>query len=338
MSRISDRRRQSRADGFVLVATLWLLAAIAIGVAYFAEQVDRSRDLARLAQQQSEALIAMQSTRAEILFRLATQNFSVHGLGNDPATAVRLDDRAYRGAAGDIVQIQDNRGLVNLNFLERSLLLRFLAQLGVPAERQDALIDLLSDYVDSDNLRRLNGAEGPEYQALNLPGPANDFLTTPHELRSIMGWRSEPEIWKQRNLAQLVTTARVVGFDPNSAPLEVLASMPGSSREIAAAIVARRESGPLTSVDQWADLTGGVVPHEVNFLFFPSQSFRISQRAGRVPWMLQYCVTLTPASDVAPWRIEYHLKVPASPIPENDGQVPPLPSWPAAPEAESPTL
>lgn len=322
----------------MLVATLWLLAAIAIGVAYFAEQVDRSRELAIRGQRQSESLLAMESTRAELLFRLATQTFTVHGLGKDAATAIRLDDRPYRGTAGDIVQVQDNRGLVNLNFLEKGLMLRLLGQLGVPAERQDALMDLLSDYVDTDNLRRLNGAEAPEYRALDLPGPANDFLTTPQELRNIAGWRSQPELWKDKGVGQLVTTARVVGFDPNSAPLEVLASLPGSSRQIAATIAARREAVPLVAPEQWADLTGGIVSHEVNFVFFPSNSFRISQRADRLPWMLQYCVTLTPASDVAPWRIEYHLKVPASPIPENDVKVLPLPPRPEAPGAEPQTL
>lgn len=329
MSKRCDFRAATPQRGFILAATLWVIAAIAIGVAYFAEQVNQSRDLALQAQRLSATLIDMEGTRAEILFRIATTEFSVYGIGESSETAIRLDDRPYLGIGKDVVRLQDNRGLVNLNFPLQGLVERLLGQLGVPAERRGPLMDALLDYVDTDDLRRLNGAESREYGLRNLPPPANDWLTTPWELQNVAGWRNELSLWKDWKLPHLVTTARVIGFDPNTAPREVLESLPGSSPEIAQAILDRRRAGPLISAAQWADLVGSLA-HDDGMMLFPSTSFRVSQQEVGVPWMLQYSVTLTPSSGDAPWRVDYFSKVPVTtPLP-NDSDIPPLPERPAS--------
>ena len=166
--------------------------------------------------------------------------------------------------------MQDNRGLLNVNFVEQNMMSRLLGQLGVPIEKRDVMMDTLLDYIDTDDLRRLNGAELAEYTALDLPPPPNHWLASPYQLKNILGWRDQPELWGNQRLLMLVTTSRISGFNPNTAPLEVLASLPGSSHEVAAAILGKRNETPLHSLSQVDGLTQGVIDPEFFFTSPPT--------------------------------------------------------------------
>lgn len=318
--------RARREQGFVLVTTLWVLAAITLGAAFFAEQVDRARQLARDAQEAAQALTDMENTRAEVLFRLATMDLSIHGLGPDPALSLRLDDRAYRGTGGDVVSLQDQRGLINLNFADREVLARVIGRFGVAAEHRDSLLDALQDFIDLDEFRRLNGAEARQYEERGLPPPMNDWLLAPQQLRAVLGWREQEGLWRSPRFLQLVTTAPVGVFNPNTAPAEVLASLPGSSDEIAELVVRQRRLSPMVSWTMLGELTGQQPRDLESVSWTPGDSIRVTQRARRIPWMLQYSVTLTPASPSAPWQIDYHAKSAAAVPTQDESQLPPLPS------------
>jgi len=319
--------RGLRQQGFVLALTLWILAIIAIVAGYFAERLARDMELARQAQQNVQALVGMADTRAEILFRLGTQPMSLYGLGHGPDDSVALDNRPYRGSGGSVVRLQDNRGLYNLNILmSEERLGRLLGVLGVPAESQAAMIDTLLDYEDEDDLRRLNGAEKKEYEALGLPPPRNDRLVTPYEARRVLGWGKVEPLWQNDRLASLVTTSTSVALNPNTAPWEVLASLPGVTSEVAHEIIARRRVQPLTSVDQIAALIG-VPPQQLllQIITLPSDSLRVTQSAPGVPWSMQYSVSLTPNADWGPWRIDYFYKTRLISTDEDLAKYPELP-------------
>lgn len=327
-----ERFQQRGENGFVLVATLWILAAIMLGATFFADQVDRGRALAARAQQTAKALVEVESTRSDILFRLATSDVSIAGFG--PAgSPIRVDNRAYRGTGEDIVRLQDHRGLVDVNSGDREMLSRLLAQFRVPSERLDPMMDTLQDYIDVDELRRLNGAEARQYADLGLPPPANDWLTTPHQLRTIAGWRDQPGLWETPHFLQLVTTSSTGGFNPNTAPPEVLASLPGSNREIAGHLLALRGQAPLVSWAPIAELTGFGPRDLETVLWSPATSLRVTQQSRNLPWMLQFSISLTPTSVLAPWRIDYHVRS-AIDTPVEDGKdVTPLPERAAQPAA-----
>lgn len=295
---------------------------MAIGAAYFAERVNRSRDLALQAQEISGSLLELENTRAEILFRISTTPFSTEGLGT-VGHAIRLDDRSYKGTGDDIVRLQDNRGLLNLNYLDENAMMRLIGQFGVPPENWGALLDSLRDYVDTDNLRRLNGAESPEYEALGMPPPVNDWLTTPHQIKNVIGWRDQVVLWKTPRFIQLVTSSRVSWVNINAAPREVLASLPGNNIQMAEAIINQREITPFVSSAQLAVFVANPLLHSDTIVPFPSQSIRVTQRSRKLPWMLQYSVTLTPQSNLGPWQIDYFSKIAGVAPLEND-EKPPL--------------
>ena len=318
-------------QGFVLVVTLWMLAVITIGAAYFAERVASSVSLARQTQQATEALLEMSSTRSEILFRLGTTPASVFGLGPTPQSAIALDNRAYRGSGNDIVRLQDSCGLINVNFIQPEMLRRLLGQMGVAAENRDALLDTLNDYIDADDLRRLNGAESAEYVARGLPLPPNDWLVTPWQLQNIIGWREQAALWRDQRLPEIVTTARVLGFNPNTAPRETLAALPGSSLEIADNLIKMRTLRAFTSLSQLSGVAGQLGLDSDSVVFFSGGSIRLTQESDKIPWALHYQITLTPTADRAPWRFDYYIKTGATPSAQNANQPFPLPERVALP-------
>lgn len=324
--------------GFVLVLTLWVLVIVAIAAGYFAERVSHSVELTQQSKQNANAMIDMAGTRAEILYRLCTTSVSEYGLGRGNAV-IGLDNRAYRGLSNTVLRLQDNRGLLNLNFADDGRLRRLLGLLDIPAEQRGHLIDTLRDFTDANDLHRLNGAEKQEYLAQNLPPPLNDDLRTPWEARRIIGWRDSPQLWQNERLIELTSTSQCVGINPDTAPAEILATMPGISQEMAQVIITRRQLSPLTNVGQLAATTGmppSQFDDSINFL--PSHCIRITQSTQGLPWAIQYNITLTPNSNNGPWQTDYFSRVRTTKREESLITIPRLPPRSTALPEQSPLL
>jgi general secretion pathway protein K len=328
-----------RERGFVLAMVLWVVAILAIVAGFFAERVARQMELAREAQINADTLVEMATTRARILFRLGTVPMSVYGLGVTANDSIALDGRPYRGAGDTVVRLQDNRGLVNINFVSDERLHRFLAVLGVPAERRAPLVDTLRDYLDEDDLKRLNGGEAPEYAAAGLPAPRNEMLYTPFEARRILGWRDEKSLWENDRLPRLITAGVTVALNVNTAPREVLATLPGVTEEIASQIVATRQFQPYLWLDQIATLAGQPpAGFALGTMVFPGDSVRVTQSAPGLAWARVWSVTLTPNADTGPWRIDYYFRSGLWFQNENLKDIKSLPKAPDGPFATRPPL
>lgn len=325
---------RKKQEGFVLVLTLLILAAITIFAAYFGERVQKSLQLAQQKQNLNDKQINLYNVRAELLFRLSTEYFTQFGLG-PKEQAIALDDRSY-SVENTTLQLQDARGLLNLNTVSDERLFRFLGAMEVPADQRNRLIDTLRDYTDEDDLRRLNGAESSDYLKLGLPPPSNAPLVSPLELKSVLGWRDMAPLWKNKiTVANLATVGKVTGTNPNTAPWQVLVSLPGVTPEIAQVILARRKLELDVNENFIAQITGANYSTEMGQIAaFPADSMRITQRANGLPWAIRYNVRLTPLSNISPWEIDYFYRLeekaepavaPSSIIAEN---IPPLPPRP----------
>jgi general secretion pathway protein K len=305
------RLRRGRQRGFALALTLWVMAAILIAAAIFSDRVRQAVSLAHRQQQNTEAMLDIAASQAEILFRLGVTPMSTYGLGTQPeGKSIFLDNRAYRGTGNTTVQLQDNRGLLNLNIVSDDRLLRFLAIVDVPPDQRSVLVDTLRDYTDADSLKRINGAEEPDYLALGLPPPRNENLLTPYEAKNIIGWRDLPLLWENNRVPELTTTSNSVAVNPNTAPKEVLATLPGITSDIADAIIAQRQIAPIPSAYVIAQLAGGA-PGDflLNVIPIPANSIRVTHHAADLPWSIQYNVSLSPNNDKTPWRIDYYYKI-----------------------------
>jgi general secretion pathway protein K len=332
--RIGGRQR-----GFVLALTVLTLAIIAVVLGYLFERAQAELALAQARNARLQAQLGMIDTRAELIFRLLTNPMTFEGLGAG-ANAIGLDDRLYRGARGTLVSLQDARGLLNLNFTPDERLHRFLRGLGIEPLQASALVDTLRDYTDEDDLRRLNGAEAADYAAASLPPPRNAPLATPQDLHKVIGWRDQPQLWGAKPVESLATTARLLGFNPNTAPYEVLLSVPGVTTESAAALLELRRSQ--TIFERQFMQFGGA---EASSMFFPvlplpGETLRITQYAPGARWAMRYSVTLTARDAVGPWRIDYAYRIARPELPPDfdEDKLPGLPGRLSTPAEEMPDL
>lgn len=85
-------------------------------------------------------------------------------------------------------QIVNESGKMDLSHINRPLLSQFLEQQGYPPDEQEILIDSMQDWIDTDDLHRLNGAEDEYYETLTVPYKAkNGPFTDPAELLMVRG-------------------------------------------------------------------------------------------------------------------------------------------------------
>ncbi len=310
---------RSRQEGFVLALTLWVLVAIMITATFFASRVERAVSLASDFRAATDAEVEMASVRADLLQRLSTTHLTTFGAGSgDPETTLRLDDRRYRSGPASEVSLQDARGLINVNIVDAETLTRLLGPFGIDAREADRLADTLADYIDPDSLRRLNGAEAPEYLAARLPPPRNAPLVSTRELRRVIGWRDHVALIDDPAFIDLLTAGEATGLNPNTAPLAVLRTLPNVTQELANAIVADRNGQPYASSALFSTVIGADAIFSMTRLnAFPSTSMRITQSVPGRGWALRYDVELLPTGEVAPWRIEHVLRVERPPAPSD---------------------
>jgi general secretion pathway protein K len=325
--------------GFVLVLTLWVLVIVAIAAGYFSERVALSIELAQQSRQNTAAIIDMAGTRAEILYRLGTSSMTEYGLGRG-STAVNLDDRLYKGLGSTVVRVQDSRGLLNLNLTDDDRMQRFLGLMGIPAERRGTMIDTLRDYIQSARTHRLNGAGDEDYAALGLALPSHRDLITPWEAKRIIGWRDAPQLWEKDRLVNLTTTSQSLGINPNTAPAEVLATLPGVTEELAQTILTRRKIAPFTYEGQITDITLVPLnlPMGMGVIVIPSDTVRITQATQGLPWAVQYIVKLTPNGKNGPWRTDYYSRVSTPVSQEVPTDIQPLPARSDASPEKAPSF
>jgi general secretion pathway protein K len=112
---------------------------------------------------------------------------------------------------------------------------KYLEVKGVDLNERDQMIDTLLDWVDPDNLVRLNGAEeGPGYKPPNRP------LKSLDEIKKIKGWE---EFTSTSDWDSDFTLDSVGAIDLLWASRDVLLALPGMTEQLADQIIAMR-SGP----------------------------------------------------------------------------------------------
>lgn len=362
LPRASGRACGGFQRGFALIAALWLVAILALAASAFAVWVGRATEEARRLRLRVVEEQTLVQARTSLIFGFLVQPMSGRGLeaadslaalqqtmrsaaerlfstdvGAVGTTFVGLDDRPYRFRAtqpGESVeiQIQDTRGLINLNLATREELLRLLARLGIEQEKLDPLVARLQDYTDPDDLIRLNGAEREEYLRAGKPPPANALLATPWEARRVLGWDAEPGLWTRDGLTAIAATSHAVGYNLNTAPATVLEIAAGMTAEAAAAAVEARKTTPFVSFENLAGFGAPLVLNDpLRFILFPSDTMRATFTLPQSGRRVQMAFVLTPNATEAPWRIDYQVElesVAGHGVPPGRAASDPIPEFP----------
>jgi type II secretory pathway component PulK len=291
------RRQQS---GYVLLMVLGALAVMALVVQRFAQRNDELRRNALDFQQYAAGNAAVSSALAQTIYWTATRPLLPAGRG-DGTGRLRMDGALHQAADGTLVSVQDFRGLLSANGVPRSVLQNLLVQDGVPLARAQAMIDVLDDYIDTDNLKRLNGAERGEYRALGLPGPRNDWLVSLRELETMPLWRDEPE--RLARLSALLTPDVGHLFNPATAPPATLRAMfPLLARSQIDQALMLRARDQLLDLRQLRQIFAMPLDED-DYILFPGNDARVTLWAPGLPRALEYNLRLTPAGELGPWVI-----------------------------------
>jgi general secretion pathway protein K len=224
-----------RQRGIALVIVLWitiLLATIAVGMSQDSRtQTLLTRNQLALAKARALADGAVERAMYEHLRppfpdKAWFPNGAVHGWEEDGAKlAVSL---AYES------------GRIDINVAREPLLKGlFTSAAGLKPEDVGRLVDAIMDWRDPDDVKRLNGAEAPEYRAAGRNYvPANANFETIEELQRVLGMT--PEIYAK--IADLITVhSRQPGIDPAGASRAVLLSIPNMTPEIVDTYIQQRE-------------------------------------------------------------------------------------------------
>ena len=158
-----------------------------------------------------------------------------------------------------------NRLLVGENPVNLEFLRKYLEIKGVDLNERDHMIDCLLDWIDPDNLVRLNGAEDePGYKA------PNKFLGSLDELKRVRGWEeftARPD-WD----ADFTLNSTDGRIDINWASRDVLLALPGMFEGLVDRIITMR-LGP-DGIDGTPDDVKFANPQEVQLaLGFSQEQF-----------------------------------------------------------------
>jgi general secretion pathway protein K len=215
------------------VVVIWLMTALTTLASGFSTESGTAVRLARNTLESGEARALADGGLFLAIRGMLEENPS------DPWPVDGTPRQVTVGESTVSVAVLDEAGKVDINAAPDELLQNLLAQTGIDADAAAALADAIADWRDPDDLKRLHGAEAPEYRRQGAPyEPSNAPFAAVSELRLVLGMT--PEIYER--LAPLVTIySRLGRINPLSAPASVIRALPGVSPEAADEFLAVRE-------------------------------------------------------------------------------------------------
>ncbi len=302
--------------GFILAATLWALAALAVLAGYIhsavAAETARAQADRRLLQDELDA----RSTEATLLYLMATRRSSHRGLelaagAPQDGVEIRYTGVAYGGLGRTRFAVFDEGSLASVNAPRSGMLPDVLRSVGVSPLNVRRLVPRIADYVDLDSEQQLGGAERFDYARRRLPPPADWPMVSPLELRRVHGMDEVLTETQWRTLRPLLTARYPFAYNFNTMHPDVLAAVLGVERRSLDALLAAREARPLTSLHEVAQLAG-VYPDIDPLLlaWHPSPSLKIATWRPGSGQRSVLGILMTPGAEFAPWRKEYRYSEP----------------------------
>lgn len=245
--------------GVALILVLWLATLLTVVAGALALSARRESVLLRTARDHSEARALLEGALQYAWLRLHVPKSRGQWLSNGEVYEVVYGMGRVR------LELRDEAGRVNLNMAKDSVLTTVFMTAGLSDDEAAKLTDAVADWRDSDELRRLNGAEAEDYrQAGREFGPRNRPFEAVEELRAVLGMNAE---LYQRLAPWLTVYSGQAGVNPRAAPAELLQALPGADK---------RATRPEDSGDKSA---GGLSPESSDVVFITGNQATVGVRA-----------------------------------------------------------
>lgn len=169
------------------------------------------------------------------------------------------------------VRIENEYGKINLNRADKALLRAMLGQFDLEDTEKDIIVDSILDWRDKDDLHRINGAEKDYYLSLENPYPCkNGDFDSVEELLLVRGVTSDifygglkdmltvyPDLPAGKKGINTPKTQSRVNI--NSAPSQLLRSLPGMTDELVQSFMEYRKEKDITSMTDLFSILGAEV-------------------------------------------------------------------------------
>ncbi len=251
--------------GIALLTVLWVLTVLMVIVFSFSYMA-RTESLSTLSfkegmEKRFLAEAGVQRGILELFYRRQNLN---KVLTEDQMVWI-VDGRPYSGQVGDgnyTVKITDESGKLDINSAPELLLRNLLGALGIEGTTLDTIVDSILDWIDKDDLHRLNGAESDYY--LSLPNPykaKNGNIETLEELLLVKGVTREILYGdgQKKGLIDCLTVYGTGKININAASKEVLMAIPGMTADMVEEIINYRQKQEIKIIQE---IGGSVVVNQ----------------------------------------------------------------------------
>lgn len=303
-------------EGYILPLALASITVIALVAAIAASQVRRASDTVYSLSERARLEAEMISAEQTLIYLLLTEPIAAEGINiggesalsflgeqslEGQANLLRADGtpRAF-GGDGSYIRLYDQQSFLNFSSTDEATQDRNLSLFDVPAETRGRLIASLADFQDDDSLRRLGGAEKPDYEAPHLPAnrPLRDIL----ELCSVQGWGETPVCQDHGRLLLLGQVRSSDQINRRLASVALLEQMTGDEESARQAKRALR-SGEISS---FTALGHPAFDRETDILSvpgYPGPIFALVTHDGEGGAARRTVIELTPNNVTAPFLI-----------------------------------
>jgi general secretion pathway protein K len=176
--------------------------------------------------------------------------------GDTQSTKWTPSTSPYSVRVGNIycdVYLYDENGKINLNGINdenREIFINFFIQKGIDIFDADVIVDSILDWVDTDDLTHLNGAEDKYYETLPEPYKVkNAPFHSVEELALVRG--VTPEIFESIRNDITVYGNNQINININFASKELLGSVTGLSNELVDELILYiEENGPIKDSEE----------------------------------------------------------------------------------------
>ena len=321
---------RGNANGFVLVATLWALAALGLLATYINHVVATDVDRAIEGKRDFQDELNRRNTEATLIYLLATGRKNHHALILDEEQhffdpqrdqtpsplnvrgELRVTGTAYAGLGDTRFSIQDEGGLISVNAPRFPPFSALLGHIGLAEEKIQQVVARVDDYIDSDDTLNLDGAERQDYRRQGKAPPLNWIMSSPMELGEVLGVEDliPRESWPQ--LWPMLTMRPVSNYNFNTMHPAILAALLDLDEHGVRGVLEEREKSPLSRQTQLAMLSGKHLDiDEMEVAVLPSNFLKLAVWHETVGPRSVVGIELTPLGDVAPWRKDYRYSEPA---------------------------
>ena len=253
--------------GMAVILVIWIVVILMAMVAEFTYSMRTEINITRNFKEEEEAyqlaIAGIEQAKLELL--LVNDLRGIHFnednvLILDPDEEAQPERKRELGRGSFEYRITDEDGKLNINGATPEQLKTVFLDSGVEAEDVDTIVDSILDWIDTNDLHRLNGAEEDYYQSLDHPysckdapletieelllvkGVTPEIFYGSHAVKNTPGKTEKDEEMRYGGIVNLLTVVGSGQININTSPEPVLVAVLGA--DVANNIILQRDVTP----------------------------------------------------------------------------------------------